>query len=199
MTLKLKFRSEIAGLRAAEREALMDRTTSSDDAVRTTTAQIVSRVRAEGDAALFAMARTFDGVELSALEVPRRVWQRALDALDPALRRAMARTAANVESVHRAFLPKTMETQPERGITIGRRPDPLDRVGVYAPGGRATYPSSVLMGAVPARVAGVREVIVCSPPGPSGEPSPVLLAAAELAGVDRVFSLGGAGAIAAMG
>jgi histidinol dehydrogenase len=79
-----------------------------------------------------------------------------------------------------------------------RRPDPLARVGVYAPGGRAAYPSSVLMGAVPARVAGVGEVCLCSPPGPTGRPSAVVLAAAALADVDRVFALGGAGAIAAM-
>ncbi len=194
----VRFRTRISELTADDRVALMDRTTSSDDAVRSTTAQIISRVRAEGDSALFAMARAFDGVELAALEVPRQMWQRALDGLDPTLRRAMARTVTNVERVHRAFLPTVMETQPEPGISIGRRPDPLERVGVYAPGGRARYPSSVLMGAVPARVAGVREVIVCSPPGPGGEPSAVLLAAAELAGVDRVFSLGGAGAIAAM-
>jgi histidinol dehydrogenase len=90
------------------------------------------------------------------------------------------------------------ETLPEPGIRVGRRPDPLDRVGVYAPGGRAAYPSSVLMGSIPARVAGVREVILCSPPASDGLPTPVVLAAAELAGVDRVFAVGGAGAIAAM-
>jgi histidinol dehydrogenase len=84
-------------------------------------------------------------------------------------------------------------------VIVGRRPDPLARVGVYAPGGRAAYPSSVLMGVVPARVAGVREVVLCSPPTrESGMPSPVVLAAAALTGVDRVFALGGAGAIAAM-
>jgi histidinol dehydrogenase len=83
-------------------------------------------------------------------------------------------------------------------VIVGRRPDPIGRVGVYAPGGRATYPSSLLMGAIPARVAGVGEVIVCSPPTVTGEPAPAILAAAELAGVDRVFAVGGAGAIAAM-
>jgi len=87
---------------------------------------------------------------------------------------------------------------PEPGISVLRRPDPLARVGVYAPGGRAAYPSSVLMGAVPARVAGVEEVVLCSPPTASGAPADIVLAAAELAEVDRVFALGGAGAIAAM-
>jgi histidinol dehydrogenase len=101
--------------------------------------------------------------------------------------------------VHRAFLPIAQETQSEPGVIVGRRPDPLGRVGVYAPGGRAAYPSSVLMGTVPARVAGVGEVIVCSPPSrETGQPSEVVLAAAALAGADRVFALGGAGAIAAL-
>jgi histidinol dehydrogenase len=91
------------------------------------------------------------------------------------------------------------ETESEPGVIVGRRPDPLGRVGVYAPGGRAAYPSSVLMGIVPARVAGVGEVILCSPPSrDTGAPSDVVLAAAALAGADRVFALGGAGAIAAM-
>jgi histidinol dehydrogenase len=101
--------------------------------------------------------------------------------------------------VHRAFLPVAQETESEPGILIGRRPDPLARVGVYAPGGRAAYPSSVLMGVVPARVAGVGEVVLCSPPDrATGRPADVVLAAAALAGADRVFALGGAGAIAAM-
>jgi histidinol dehydrogenase len=121
-----------------------------------------------------------------------------LDALDPALRRALERAAANIRTVHEAFLPQAREVVTADGAIIGRRPNPLTRVGVYAPGGRATYPSSLLMGAIPARVAGVRDVIVCSPPTPSGAPSDVLLAAAEIAGVDRVFAVGGAGAVAAM-
>ena len=178
--------------------ALFDRSTSSDATIRARTFEIVERVRREGDSALRAFAKEFDGVALDALEVPRDAWRRALDTLDPVLRRALERSAANIKSVHEAFLPIARETTTADGVVIGRRPDPLDRVGVYAPGGRATYPSSLLMGAVPARVAGVREIIVCSPPGTNGLPAPVLLAAAELAGVDRVFKIGGAGAIAAM-
>jgi histidinol dehydrogenase len=178
---------------------LFDRTTSSDERVRQRTADVIARVRREGDAALFAMAEQFDGVRLDSLEVPRARLRRALDAVEPELRQAMDRAAENIARVHRAFLPRTMETEPEPGIVVGRRPDPLERVGVYAPGGRAAYPSSVLMGAVPARVAGVGEVILCSPPNrDSGEPPDVVLAAAALAGVDRVFAVGGAGAIAAM-
>jgi histidinol dehydrogenase len=195
----LRWQGPLAALDPAERRALTDRTTSSDPAVRERTSEIVARVRREGDAALRALAAEFDSVTLDQLEVPRAAWTRALDTLPPRLRAAMERSKDNIGRVHRAFLPVAQETRSESGIIVGRRPDPLGRVGVYAPGGRAAYPSSVLMGAVPARVAGVGEVVVCSPPSRErGQPSDVVLAAAALAGVDRVFALGGAGAIAAL-
>jgi histidinol dehydrogenase len=163
-----------------------------------TSRRIIAAVRARGDAALRDLARDYDGVELETIEVPRSAMRRALDATPPDLRRAMERAASNIRTVHTAFMPTVLEVESEPGIVVGRRPDPLDRVGVYAPGGRAAYPSSVLMGAIPARVAGVGDVVVCSPPGRDGLPSSVVLAAAALAGVDRVFAVGGAGAIAAM-
>jgi histidinol dehydrogenase len=167
--------------------------------VRERTADIIARVRREGDAALRALAAELDSVTLQQLEVPRAAWTRALEALEPRLRTAMERAAGNITRVHRAFLPVAQEMESEPGIVVGRRPDPLGRVGVYAPGGRAAYPSSVLMGTVPARVAGVGEIVVCSPPSrETGRPSAVVLAAAALGGADRVFALGGAGAIAAM-
>jgi histidinol dehydrogenase len=196
--LKIAFLGRIDELGAEERRRLFDRATSSDDRIRSRVAGIVSDVRQRGDAALRALALEFDGVRLESLEVPRAAWQRALDTIDPALRQAMERSAANIDRAHRAFLPSAQETETEAGVVVGRRPDPLARIGVYAPGGRAAYPSSVLMGAVPARVAGVREVVLCSPPSASGMPSDVVLAAAALASVDHVFALGGAGAIAAM-
>ena len=188
----------VADIAADSRRRLLDRTTSSDAAVRGRVAEIVARVRRDGDGALRALARELDGATLDELEVPRARWVRALDRLGAPLRRAMERAARNIETAHAAFRPIAQEVETEPGIVIGRRPDPLGRVGVYAPGGRAVYPSSVLMGAVPARVAGVGEIILCSPPKPDGNPAPVVLAAAALAGVDRVFALGGAGAIAAM-
>jgi histidinol dehydrogenase len=193
-----RFIGAVEDLSEADCAALMNRSTSIDRAVRERTASIVERVRTEGDAALFAMARELDRVTLDALEVPRERWAAALDALDPKLRAAMERAAENIRRAHEAFRPAASEVETEPGVIVGRRPDPLGRVGVYAPGGRAAYPSSVLMGAVPARVAGVGEVVLCSPPGPDGAPSAVVLAAAALSGVDRVFSLGGAGAVAAM-
>ena len=196
--LVLRARGPLAALDADTCRLLMDRAGTMDRAVQERTRALIDRVRTEGDAALRDFARTFDGVTLDALEVPRAAWDAALDALDPALRTALERSARNIASVHAAFRPTETVCSPEPGITVGRRPDPLARVGIYAPGGRAAYPSSLLMGAIPARVAGVGEVIVCSPPGPDGKPSPVVLAAAALAGVDRVFALGGAGAVAAM-
>jgi histidinol dehydrogenase len=197
-TLTIAVRGSVGALDARALSILFDRATSSDDVVRQRTSAIIARVRADGDAALLAYAREFDGVSLTSLEVPREAWRAALASLDPALRRALERSAANIRRVHEAFRPVASETTTADGVVIGRRPDPLGRVGVYAPGGRATYPSSLLMGVVPARVAGVGEVIVCTPPGPDGLPSPVLLAAAELASADRVFAVGGAGAVAAM-
>jgi histidinol dehydrogenase len=183
----------------AGRALLIERGFASDPEVSRRVSAIIDRVRNERDVALRALARELDGVELGELEVPRPTLVRALDGLDPALRRALERAADHIARVHRAIPLASFEVESEPGVNVGRRADPLDRVGVYAPGGRAAYPSSVLMGVVPARVAGVREITLCSPPSrESGAPPNVILAAAALAGVDRVFAVGGAGAIAAM-
>ncbi|MDQ6738436.1 MAG: histidinol dehydrogenase [Gemmatimonadota bacterium] len=188
----------IANLTDSQLDRLFAREGNEASAIRESASAILRDVQLHGDPALIAIAARFDGVELTSIEVPGVELERALTSLEPGLRRSMERSIANLESVQKAFMPEIAETSPEPGIRIGRRPDPLDRVGVYAPGGRAAYPSSVLMGAVPARVAGVREVVLCSPPGRDGLPSQVVLAAAALCGVDRVFAIGGAGAIGAM-
>jgi histidinol dehydrogenase len=186
-------------LTGADRHALFDRSAGIDAAIGERTTSIIARVRRDGDDALRALAVELDGVELDALEVPKARWRAALDNLPRPLRQALERSAQNIERVHRAFLPVAQETESETGVIVGRRPDPLGRVGVYAPGGRAAYPSSVLMGIVPARVAGVGEIVLCSPPSRDTRmPSSVVLAAAALAEADRVFALGGAGAVAAM-
>ncbi|MBU8898555.1 histidinol dehydrogenase [Corallococcus sp. H22C18031201] len=197
-TSLLKYRGALAELDPESRRSLLQRASSTDTHVTEQVRTVIARVRAEGDAALFALARQFDRVELAALEVPRVRWDAALANLSQPLRAALSRAAGNIARAHAAQRPRTVEVETEPGVLVGRRPDPLGRVGVYAPGGRAAYPSSVLMGVVPAKVAGVGEIIVCSPPGPNGLPSPGVLAAAALAGADRVFSLGGAGAVAAM-
>ena len=166
--------------------------------MRAETEEIVRRVRTDGDRALREMSRIYDGVSLDALEVPRGVRSRALDAIEPRLRAALERAARNIRAVHSADPPQAVEVETEPGVVVGRRPDPLQRVGIYAPGGRAAYASSVLMAGVPAKVAGVSEITLCSPPQSDGYPAPVILAACEIAGIDRVFTIGGAGAIAAM-
>ncbi len=193
-----RFNGPIGSLSQAERRTLFDRSTSADATVRSQTAEIIARVQRDGDTALREMALTFDGATLDSLEVPRTEWARALGQMAPEMCEALQRTVRNVRAAHTAFLPVAVEVETEAGIRVGRRPDPLRRVGVYAPGGRATYPSSLIMGVVPAKVAGVHEVIVCSPASVSGRPSDVVLAAAELAGADRLFAIGGAGAIAAL-
>lgn len=159
---------------------------------------IVAEVRDRRDAALRELALRFDRVELDALEVPRAAWDEALASLEPGLREALETAAASIRRFHEAQRPEPLELEVSPGVVLGRRPDPLGRVGVYAPGGRAAYPSSVLMGVVPARVAGVDEVVVCCPPGPDGRPPALVLAACAVAGADRLFALGGAGAIAAL-
>ena len=197
-TLSTRFAGSISALSSTDRQALLDRSTSTDAIVRDRASAIIRDVRTNGDTALRQMAGTFDGADLDSLEVSPRVCRDALDGTPAALRRALERAAANIATVARAELPTASICEPEAGVVIERTPIPLDRVGVYAPGGRAAYPSSVLMGVVPARVAGVREVVVCSPPDATGLPRPIVLAAAALAGADRVFAIGGAGAIAAM-
>jgi histidinol dehydrogenase len=166
--------------------------------VATTVRGILEQVRDQGDAALRALTRAYDGVDLEALEVPRSAIERARAAIDPAIATALERAKRNLERVHTAFLPVASEVEVEPGVVVGRRPDPLAAVGIYAPGGRAAYPSSVLMGVVPAAVAGVGEIVVCSPPGPNGAPSDVVLAAAAIGGATKVFAIGGAQAIAAL-
>ncbi|MFP4623372.1 MAG: histidinol dehydrogenase, partial [Gemmatimonadota bacterium] len=169
-----------------------------DPDVARAVAALLSGIRRDGDAALRAQTLRFDGVEPAALEVPRGEWLEALESLEPDLRDALYATAASIRRFHAAQAPEPLEWQVAPGLVLGRRPDPLRRVGVYAPGGRAAYPSSVLMGVVPARVAGVDEVVVASPPGPDGRPTPLVMAACAVAGADRLFALGGTAAIGAL-
>jgi histidinol dehydrogenase len=193
-----RYTGALRELAADERVALLRRASPTTSAVRSQTEEIVRWVRVDGDRALREMARVYDGVSLDALEVPMAVRRRALDEIEPRLRAALERAARNIRAVHAAAPPEVVEIETEPGVTVGRRPDPLQRVGIYAPGGRAAYASSVLMAGIPARVAGVSEIVLCSPPQSDGYPAPVVLAACEIAGIDRVFALGGAGAIAAM-
>jgi histidinol dehydrogenase len=193
-----RYAGALGDLSRQDRASLLERAKQLDSEVRDRTKNILRRVRVDGDRALFDMAREYDGVVLGSLETPAEVRQLALASLDPGVRSALERAARNIAAVHSASPPETVEIESEPGVIVGRRPDPLQRVGIYAPGGRASYASSVLMAAVPARAAGVSEIILCSPPRADGYPAPVVLAACEIAGVDRIFAVGGAGAIGAM-
>jgi len=198
MDLQLAFDGALSDMDGATRRRLVDRRPLDEDALRERVRELLNRVRRDGDQALLAMARDFDGVDLTSLEVPRERWVHALHTLPQGLRLALERAVRNIEAFHRAQIPADVEVETEPGVRLGRRSTPLPAVGVYAPGGRAAYPSSVLMGVVPARAAGVPEIVVCSPPGPSGEPPAEVMAACALAGATRLFVLGGAGAVGAM-
>lgn len=159
--------------------------------------RILSEVRDQGDAAVLRYAAALDGETDAHFEVPRAAWQAALAGLDPELQDALRLAAEQITAFHRKQLRTSWVDYSDEGA-LGQIVRPLDRVGVYAPGGTAVYPSSLLMTAIPARVAGVPEIIVCSPGSQGREISPLVLAAAAVAGVDRVFRIGGAQAIAAM-
>ena len=163
-----------------------------DRATEAGAASIVDRVRRGGDAALRRLAREFDGLTGS-LEVPRRRWEAQAKGLPRDVRVAIARAARNIRSVSKKQVPKGWRHRVSSGITVEQRVLPLARVGCYVPAGRYPLPSSLLMTAVPARAAGVAEVIVCCP-----RPDAAVFAAAIEAGADRLFRIGGAHAIAAM-
>lgn len=164
------------------------------DAVR----EIVNEVRTRGDKALYEFSKKFDKVNLKILEVSRDVVKRAYDSLEPSLVSTLEKACENIRKFHQRQKENSWFESNENGIIVGQKITPLERVGVYVPGGTAPLPSSVLMNVIPAKVAGVKEVIMCTPPRKGGVPDPVILACAYIAGVDRVFSVGGAQAVAAM-
>jgi histidinol dehydrogenase len=173
-------------------DALLAPGRDDDAATRKAVAAIVEAVRTGGDRAVVRFARKFDGLD-GPVEIPREEWTRGARQAPSELRRALSVAARNIGRVARAQVPRPFRVRVAPGVTVEQRVRPLDRVGCYVPGGRYPLPSSLLMTAVPARVAGVSEIIAVCP-----RPEPVVLAAAEAAGVTRLFQLGGAHAIAAL-
>ena len=173
-------------------DALLSRRPGRDPQVERRVARIVEGVRRRGDAALFAFARRFDGLD-GAVEVSARDMRRAVADLEPDLRSALRTAARHIETVAAKQVPRPWTVSPSPGITITQRPVPLDRVGCYVPGGRFPLPSSLLMTAIPAAVAGVREIIAVCP-----RVDRTVMAAAHVAGVTKLLRLGGAHAIAAL-
>lgn len=162
-------------------------------------ADIIAQVRRRGDRALLEYTRRFDRVKLApkALRVTRRELEQALAGLDREERRALELAARRITAFHRRTVEKPFSYRDELGVRLGQTVNPLERVGIYVPGGMGAYPSSVLMNAIPAKVAGVREIVMVSPPSEQGE-RPALMAAAAIAGVDEVYRVGGAQAVAAL-
>ena len=161
-------------------------------------AGIIAQVRRDGDQALFELARRFDGAAPDALEVTPAEMDTALAQLDPALRAAMERAAENIRAFHSAQKREGFCLRRADGTYIGQKITPIERVGLYIPGGTASYPSTVFMNAIPAQIAGCSQIVMVSPPSKSGTIAAPILAAARLAGVTRVFKAGGAQAIAAL-
>ncbi|OLC13357.1 MAG: histidinol dehydrogenase [Candidatus Rokubacteria bacterium 13_1_40CM_69_27] len=162
---------------------------------------IVDAVRERGDAELLELTARFDGFSApaaAALAIPRGEFEAAERALSSAARAALVYAAERIERYHAAALPKSWRVTDEHGSVLGQEVRPIERVGIYVPGGRAAYPSTVLMTAVPARVAGVPEIVLATPPGPEGRVNETVLAAARIAGVTEGYRIGGAQAIAAL-
>jgi histidinol dehydrogenase len=171
-----------------------------DETVEAAVRAIIAQVRAGGDAAVLELTRRFDKVEarsIAELEVPRAALEAALASLPEAESRALREAAERVRRFHERQRAQSWQYEEADGTVLGQLVSPLDRVGIYVPGGKAAYPSTVLMNAIPAKVAGVREIVMASP-APGGARSQLVLAAASLAGVDRVLSIGGAQAVAAL-
>jgi histidinol dehydrogenase len=172
----------------------------SDASVQHTVADIVARVRTEGDRALLEFTNRFDGLAAADavhLEVPQQRLKAALEGLPAAEREALTAARDRVRAYHEKQRQDSWQYTEADGTVLGQQITPLDRVGIYVPGGKASYPSSVLMNAMPAKVAGVQEIIMVVPT-PKGEVNELVFAAAYLAGVDRVFTIGGAQAVAAL-
>ena len=187
----------------AEFQRLQHWSAETDAAIETRVAEIIADVRARGDAAVLALTARFDGVQAASvaqLEIGAAELQAAFDGLPAAQRSALQAAAARVRDYHQRQLEATSRSWSYRdadGSLLGQKVTPLDRVGIYVPGGKAAYPSSVLMNAIPAQVAGVGEIVMVVPT-PKGERNALVLAAAHVAGVHRVFTVGGAQAVAAL-
>ena len=179
---------------------LLKRSPSSYGEYEKTVASIVEDVRNRGDEALFSYTRKFDGVELSpeSIRVSQKEIDEAYAAVDPQLLDVIRKALVNIRAFHEKQKRNSWFDAREDGTILGQKITPLKRVGVYVPGGKAVYPSSVLMNIVPARVAGVDEIIMTTPPGKDGKISPSTLVAAKEAGVDEIYKAGGAQAIAAL-
>ena len=159
---------------------------------------IIADVRANGDKALYAYCEKFDKAKLTTLQVTKEEIDEAVASVDPGFIKILEKAAANIRKFHARQVRNSFIINDEDGILMGQKIIPVDRAGLYVPGGTAAYPSTVLMDSIPAKIAGVRELVMVTPPNAEGRINPVILAAAHVAGVDKIFKVGGAQAIAAL-
>ena len=160
--------------------------------------QIIANVRANGDKALFEYCEKFDHAKLDSLQVTQAEIDEAVAAVEPRFLEILRHAAANIRKFHQQQVRRSFIINDESGIVMGQKIIPIDRAGLYVPGGTAAYPSTVLMDSIPAKIAGCREVVMVTPPSVDGKINPVILAAASIAGIDKIYKLGGAQAIAAL-
>ena len=163
-----------------------------------TVAEIIKNVRENGDKALFEYCEKFDKTQLSSLAVTKEEIDEALSLVEPEFLEILEKAAKNIRKFHSRQVRNSFIINDDDGIVIGQKIIPVDRAGLYVPGGTAAYPSTVLMDAIPAKIAGCREVVMVTPPTKDGKVNPVILAAAHVAGIDRIFKVGGAQAVAAL-
>ncbi len=163
-----------------------------------TVAEIIKNVKENGDKALFEYCEKFDKAQLSSLAVTKEEIDEALNLVEPEFLEILRKAAKNIRKFHSRQVRNSFIINDEDGIVIGQKIIPVDRAGLYVPGGTAAYPSTVLMDAIPAKTAGCREVVMVTPPTKDGKVNPVILAAAHVADIDRIFKVGGAQAIAAL-
>ena len=161
-------------------------------------AGIIADVRTRGDAALLEYTERFDHAVLRSLQVSKEEFDEAMALVDPRMQTVLKKAAASIRAFHREQRRSGFILNDRKGVVMGQKVLPLERVGIYVPGGTAAYPSTVLMDSIPAKIAGVKELMITTPPGKDGKINPVILAAARIAGVDRVFKVGGAQAVAAL-
>ena len=166
--------------------------------VSSTVAEILADVRANGDVALYRYCAKFDGVQLDALEVTPEETEAAFSSIEPEFLQVLKDAAANIRAFHEKQVRPGFIMDGRHGALMGQRVVPIEKVGLYVPGGTAAYPSTVLMDAIPAKIAGCSEICITTPPGRDGRIAPAILAAAKIAGVSRIFKVGGAQAVAAL-
>ncbi len=159
---------------------------------------IIADVRENGDAALYAYAKKFDKADLAALEVSAAEIDEAFASVEAEFIDILKAAAANIRAFHEKQVRNSFVMTQENGVILGQKVTPIEKVGLYVPGGTAAYPSTVLMDAIPAKIAGCAEIVMVTPPSAEGRVNPVILAAARVAGVDRIFKVGGAQAVAAL-